>query len=798
MSRPTVQSETSSPDPQPGPKARFRLGRWTVVQDTGELLSDGERRQLSPRDLEVLVYLTDHRGRVVSGKEVVDAVWEGAFVSEKVVRNAVGRLREALGDDAASPTYIETFRGRGYRLISAVHLGVVAQREDSVADPPAVEAAVAAPRPASRSTSAKRPRSPRAQPDPALRLLALVALCWIVLISVLAVAQAARQDQAHLAPEERQWVVVGQFRNLTGNSEIDHALNLAFRILFEQSRSVSVVPVEDVRATLDRIGRDRDAALDRELGREVSRREDARALILGSVVEIGEEYAVNAEVVDPASGRTVFSHQVLVSDFRHLLSALDGLGAEVRSHLHDALLEIEAPRLRLDKIATPDLAALESFALAREAAALSQWEEAKTLLLRAVDIDPGFARAWIRLGAIEFLSHPESGRASDYLRRAVAREDRLDEQTRLLAEGWLATSRYDVQEMLQAWTALSVSYRDEIHGHYNLGMTYKYHLHDFARAVAAFERASTFGRSHALRSRAIEQLVASRLASGEVAQARSEWDRYSEMEEAFDVGKWFLRSQVEAGRGADDALRAIEERIGTSYAPRYAIARVFILLDQRRLPAVSAEVRRLARMANARGDLRYSIWADLIEAELRVRFRDSPPGEAWQALRRTIRGRLRDVRWVPTDASLLAVLGKGLARAGDLEAAGQTQAILESMACDYDHPVLRSLVGLVAGERLTALGRAGEAIETLRAALGELESLQGRESLAHALVASGEQLAARPHYAWVVQRQGRVSQECHLDQACKGRAFNLLVWIEASRSLRRAPWEVRGARQDPV
>lgn len=105
------------------PAPPFRLGSWRVEPSLHRLVpaaGAGERVQVEPKVLEVLVHLASRPGEVVSREELLDAVWEDRFVSEEIVRRAIYELRKALGDDARHPEYVETVARSGYRLIAPV------------------------------------------------------------------------------------------------------------------------------------------------------------------------------------------------------------------------------------------------------------------------------------------------------------------------------------------------------------------------------------------------------------------------------------------------------------------------------------------------------------------------------------------------------------------------------------------------------------------------------------------------------------------------------------------------------
>lgn len=99
----------------------LRIGRFAFDPETGELRGDGTIEVLRPQTAELLDHLASRPGRLVSRKELRDRIWpKGRPDSDLGLNVCVTQLRAALGDDADDPEYIETWRGRGYRLIAPV------------------------------------------------------------------------------------------------------------------------------------------------------------------------------------------------------------------------------------------------------------------------------------------------------------------------------------------------------------------------------------------------------------------------------------------------------------------------------------------------------------------------------------------------------------------------------------------------------------------------------------------------------------------------------------------------------
>src|SRR5262245_41237714 len=100
--------------------ARVLFSPFRLDLDNEQLWKADELVPLRPKPFAVLRYLAEHPGRLVTRKELQNAVWPGTYISEGLLRGYVRQLREVLGDDAAAPPFIETVPRRGYRCLPAV------------------------------------------------------------------------------------------------------------------------------------------------------------------------------------------------------------------------------------------------------------------------------------------------------------------------------------------------------------------------------------------------------------------------------------------------------------------------------------------------------------------------------------------------------------------------------------------------------------------------------------------------------------------------------------------------------
>ncbi|HVT96298.1 MAG TPA: winged helix-turn-helix domain-containing protein [Acidobacteriaceae bacterium] len=101
---------------------RYRFGAYEADAATGELRRQGIRLRLNAQPFQVLCLLLDRPGELLTRDEIAHALWpDGVNVdADHGVNSAVNRIREALGDSASSPRFIETLARRGYRFVAPV------------------------------------------------------------------------------------------------------------------------------------------------------------------------------------------------------------------------------------------------------------------------------------------------------------------------------------------------------------------------------------------------------------------------------------------------------------------------------------------------------------------------------------------------------------------------------------------------------------------------------------------------------------------------------------------------------
>ncbi len=285
-----------------------------------------------------------------------------------------------------------------------------------------------------------------------IEAIVLVALLTIPLVMFL-------RPEPAIAFANRDWVVVGNLQNLTGETVFDEALESALRIGLEQSRYVNVLPDLKVRDTVKRMQRDPDATkVDRAIGSEIAIRDGAKALILPTIAEIGGRVRITAEVIDPHTQTTVYSESADGTGAESVLPSLDAINGKLRVRLGEALATVSESSLPLDKVATKNLDALRAYSIGNRNYVRGQFKEALELYRQALTIDPDFAAAYVRIANI----HVSATRNVDAEEAALAaheRRDRLAPRDALWVDSVLASLRGS-NDALTKWAVLAETYPD--------------------------------------------------------------------------------------------------------------------------------------------------------------------------------------------------------------------------------------------------------------------------------------------------------------------------------------------------
>ena len=391
------------------------------------------------------------------------------------------------------------------------------------------------------------------------RPAALLAEALLVTTVCVAIWFFTRAEPA-IAFAERDWVVVGDLRNLTGNTVLDNSLEQALRISLEQSRYVNVLSDMKMRDTVTRMKRDPDrVVVDRAIASEIAIRDGASAVILPTVAEIGGKLRLSVELVDPRTQTTVYSEFVQGNGLPSALSSVDQLTRKLRQGLGEVVASIDKTSVPLPAVTTASLDALRAYALGVDATVKGQWREGLELFNRAVAIDPEFALAYLGAARIKVAVSDRTG-ALPYLDKAIRFRQRLPQRDQLYLDAWAAELRAP-DKALSLWRTLASLYPDNFAGTANAS----WHLFEANR----FAEALPYAQAADVPQDPLRSIAADRVGRILLAQGKPEaaLQRFATSGDADRAGP--LRRQANALAVLErypDAQRVLDQIVGNGYS----------------------------------------------------------------------------------------------------------------------------------------------------------------------------------------------------------------------------------------
>src|ERR1700675_4551587 len=358
------------------PPKRLRFGVFEADPRLGELTKHGKRLPLQEQPFQLLAMLLERPGELVSREELRAKIWPQTIVDfDHGLNKAISKIRDALGDSAENPRFIETVARRGYRFLADV--AVVQDGPPQTAAGDAAVQADAGPlaRPQA-GTSSRRP--PRAL---AWRLvgfgLALVlaaALSWILYTS------------RNSAPTIRSLAVL-PLKNLSGDVSQDYFTDGMTEELITQLGQISALRVISSTSVMLYKGVDKPLA---EIARELS----VQAVVEGSVLRSGDRVRISAQLIRVPADEQMWARSY-EGDLRDTLALQSEVAQAIAEQIRATLSRRQQAALRKAKTVSPD--AYEAYLKGRyfwNKRTGEGLKEAIDYFSRAIETDPTYAEAY--------------------------------------------------------------------------------------------------------------------------------------------------------------------------------------------------------------------------------------------------------------------------------------------------------------------------------------------------------------------------------------------------------------------
>lgn len=578
------------------------------------------------------------------------------------------------------------------------------------------------------------------------RPLAMAAQAAVLLAAVLGVWLLTRPQPA-IAFAERDWVVLGGLRNLTGNPLLDDALDQAFRISLEQSRYVNVVSDDRVGRTLEMMRKPLDGGVrERTDAAAVAVRTGARLLFVPSATDIGGRTRFSVEVVEPSTLRTL---AVVSADAKAgaVLAAVDDVSRQLRDRLGEEATLIQRDSQALPEVTTGSMDALRAFALGQKRYSRGDFTGAMAFYEQALQVDADFALAWLGQSRCRFatMNYHEAARLLEEARRRSAH---LTPRERLYVQNWMLQIR-DPDRATDGWARMAELYPDYMPASYNAGLNL-FHENRFAEALVLSGRVAQ------------SRVDLPEIAQDQYGRALLASERYAEADIAFSraasngwEGALMRQASVAAARGQFGKANALLARIAPDnfHAGNFATT---IALDQGDIEgAIRHAEQGRVHAGQRQGMDRYNFDMPLAVAYMTAGRRSDALAVARVAATAPFAGLSGEPAVETVDRLVAAHAAALLAlRLGDAAPARAVQARMKLLQERPDSSVLRQYIALLAARLMQHEGQPRPALDLLVPLLKTQPRLQVRLAVRELALEAGLVDVAQQQTRWLRDRPG--------------------------------------------
>ncbi|MDX1673033.1 MAG: tetratricopeptide repeat protein, partial [Balneolaceae bacterium] len=294
--------------------------------------------------------------------------------------------------------------------------------------------------------------------------------------------------------KERDWLLITDFKNDTGEQIFDQSLNTALAVSIGQSQYVNVFPQRRMHNVLQRMKKEVPETIDEELGSEIAQREGIPIVLVPGISRAGDDYALTSVLQDAKTGEMLESEIIVAEGKNQILDALDKMAADVRRDLGETVADIDRQSKPLMQVTTESLDALKQYSLGMDKQRNGLFQEAKKYFERALLIDSTFTAARASLGMMHmelanFQQAFDFATGRELLNKAVKHVDSLTELEKYSILAFHAQMvKRDLEQAAGYYETMLDSYPDYSPIHNNLGRVYQF-MGRYDEAISEFKKA---------------------------------------------------------------------------------------------------------------------------------------------------------------------------------------------------------------------------------------------------------------------------------------------------------------------
>ena len=282
-------------------------------------------------------------------------------------------------------------------------------------------------------------------------------------------------NAAAVAPKgTKDSLILADFVNRTGDPVFDTTLNQALQIDLEQSPVINIVSQQHLMQSVKYLGKPADTPLTPAIAREIGEREGMKAILTGTIANLGKEYVITLTAQNTATGDEIVSEQAQAPDKEHVLDALGKAAAAMRARLGEDLASIKKLDTPFGQATTGSLEAFRAYALGDKAHEKAlNIPEAEGHYLRAVELDPNFAMAYARLGVV-YVNSGQWSKANKYFAKAYLLSKNVSERERLYIAGhYYQNVTGDIPKVIETLQESIQTYPGQLDSYININVAYQ-------------------------------------------------------------------------------------------------------------------------------------------------------------------------------------------------------------------------------------------------------------------------------------------------------------------------------------
>src|SRR5208282_5124166 len=225
---------------------------------------------------------------------------------------------------------------------------------------------------------------------------------------------------------EKDTVVLADFDNKTGDAVFDDALKQALAVQLGQSPFLNILSERKVEETLRLMGRPSAERITTDVARELCIRTGSKAIVQGSISNLGGQYVIGLNTVGCSSGDTLATEQEQAATKQDVLKALGTAASALRGKLGESLATVQKFDVPVEAT-TPSLEALKAYSMGVTTGRMKGDAEAIPFLKRSIELDPNFAMAYVGLG-VHYSNLGQASLAAEYAKKAYDLRDRVSDR----------------------------------------------------------------------------------------------------------------------------------------------------------------------------------------------------------------------------------------------------------------------------------------------------------------------------------------------------------------------------------